>query len=100
MIWFTLRYFDKDKTETSSGIVFDAKVRLSDYSYRSNWAVVSCRYGLFYATPCHYTNETTTNYKNSIVTIGDVALKRISPSTPILNSLTLKSRNLDPLLKK
>lgn len=59
-----IEHSNEDNIENTTGIVLDVVIQIDKHTYRSNWAIVNCRYDVILGTPWHMDNNVITNYQD------------------------------------
>lgn len=70
-----IEHSNENSSMLSSTIVVDATVQIRNHNYRSNWAVVNCRYDVILGTPWRMDNNVIANYKKKYLTVNGRLLR-------------------------
>lgn len=56
--------------ENSSDVIIDASIQIGNHHYRSNWAVLNCRYDVTLGITWHHDNYVIEDYRSKILTVN------------------------------
>lgn len=66
----SIEHSQENSSELISGVVVDAIVQIGRHQYRSNWAIVNCRYDVILGMPWHMDNQVIADYSKQTLTVN------------------------------
>ena len=72
----SITHSENKTTETATQLVLDAEVRIGAHQYRSNFAVVNCRYDILLGMPWHKSENPSVDYAGKKVRVNGLELPR------------------------
>lgn len=78
----SIEHSQENSSELTNGVVVAAIVQIVKHQYRSNWAIVNCRYDVILGMPWHLENQLIADYESQNLTVNG----RLHPIPKALNN--------------